>query len=241
MSQKSKSIVVLTGAGISAESGIPTFRDADGIWQGHDPRQLATQAAFDHDPELVWRFYEWRRGLIDAGQPNRAHQLLVEMENSLDKFSVITQNVDGFHAQAGSRNVIRLHGSLWHLRCTHCLHRWEERRHPLPAIPPKCPRCDQIARPNVVWFGESLDPQLIRAAVAEAQLADIFLVIGTSGVVYPAAELPMIAKDHGAYLIEINPEVTPISSLMDEVRRGPASFELLNWWEQRSPALLNSD
>ena len=241
MDVRPKSIVVLTGAGISAESGIPTFRGPAGLWQGHDPHQLATPQAFARDPELVWQFYEWRRGVVAAHQPNQAHHLLVEIERSPAPFCIITQNVDGYHAEAGNEHVIELHGSLWKLMCTQCLHEWEDRRHPLPALPPKCPLCESLARPAVVWFGESLDQAILLAAVEQSQQANIFLSVGTSSVVYPAAELPLLAQQHGAYTVEINPQQTPISERMDEVIRESASSGLTRWWRERHSKLLDAN
>ena len=232
MAPSLNSMVVLTGAGISAESGIPTFRGLDGIWQGHDPRQLATPQAFQRDPELVWRFYEWRRGLVAEGKPNAAHRQLYEIEQALSDFTLITQNVDGYHQAAGNLDVLELHGSLWVIKCTGCSHRWENHRIPLDKLPPVCPVCGALARPDIVWFGENLQSEVLHTAILKAKQAKIFLTIGTSSIVYPAAELPLIAQQHGAYLIEINPEETPISTYMDEVRRGSASVELLDWWEK---------
>ncbi len=241
MAHAEKSIVVLTGAGISAESGIPTFRGPDGLWQGRDPQQLATPQAFDRDPALVWRFYEWRRGLIANSQPNAAHFLLAEIEKQIPHLSIITQNVDGYHTQAGNTQLLEIHGSLWRLKCTLCTHKWEDRRYPLPKLPPICPVCEGLARPDVVWFGEALSSEILHSAMRMAMEAQIFLSIGTSSVVYPAAELPLIAKQNGAHVIEINPESTPISGIMDEVLRGPSSIELARWWERFSADLLDMD
>jgi NAD-dependent deacetylase len=241
MDRLPKAITVLTGAGISAESGIPTFRGPDGLWQGHDPQQLATPQAFALDPELVWQFYDWRRGLVIANQPNDAHNVLAEIEESVSPFTIITQNVDGYHIAAGSKNVIELHGSLWRLKCTHCSQRWEDRRHPLPDLPVSCPSCKALARPDVVWFGETLDPTILDAAITQSQQSHIFLSIGTSSVVYPAAELPILARQHGAYTIEINPLKTPISDLMHEVIRGPAAIELRRWWKEGYQKLLDTN
>jgi NAD-dependent deacetylase len=193
---------------------------------------LATPRAFRRNPELVWQFYAWRRGRIAAGEPNKAHHLLVEIEEAVPAFHLVTQNVDGYHTQAGNENVIELHGCLWRLKCIQCDHQWEDRRDPLPVLPPRCPECENLARPDVVWFGEHLHPPTVELAVQYASEASIFLSIGTSSVVYPAAELPVIARQHGAYTVEINPEETPISHQMDEVRRGLASIELQNWWKE---------
>jgi NAD-dependent deacetylase len=230
-------IVVLTGAGISAESGIPTFRGAGGLWEGHDPQELATPRAFRRDPELVWRFYAWRRGLISDNQPNKAHHLLREIEQAHPQFSLITQNVDGYHKQAGSTNLLELHGSLWRLKCIQCSHSWEDRSHPLPNLPPHCPICDGLARPDVIWFGEKLDHTVLEAAIQAVEQARLLLSIGTSSVVSPAAELPLLAKKKGAYLVEINIEETPISSMMDQILLGPASVELERWWREDYPEL----
>jgi NAD-dependent deacetylase len=230
-------IVVLTGAGISAESGIPTFRGAGGLWEGYDPQELATPRAFRRDPELVWRFYSWRRGLISASQPNKAHHLLREIEQTHPLFTLITQNVDGYHQQAGSLNLLELHGSLWRLKCVQCSHRWEDTSHPLPNLPPHCPACDGLARPDVIWFGEKLEHKVLEDAIQAVEQARLFLSIGTSSVVYPAAELPLLAKKRGAYLIEINLEETPISSMMDQILLGPVSVELEHWWREDHPEL----
>lgn len=235
-------MVVLTGAGISAESGIPTFRGKGGIWQGYDPRELATPQAFQRDPELVWRFYEWRRALVAAGKPNAAHHLLYTIQQALPSFTLITQNVDGYHQQAGVVDVLELHGSLWKLKCSRCSQRWEDRRIPLETFPPICPVCGALARPDVVWFGENLQADIIQAAIVKAKQAKILLTVGTSSIVYPAAELPLLAQQHGAHLVEINPEETPLSPHMDEIRRGSASVELAGWWEDsyRGLNLLDS-
>lgn len=237
MDQTQQSIVVLTGAGISAESGIPTFRGPDGLWEGHDPHQLATPRAFRRNAELVWRFYSWRRELVASRSPNAAHKLLAEIESLPTQVVIITQNVDGYHQKAGSKNVLELHGSLWRLKCSRCPASWDDFQVPFPNLPPTCPECGEMARPGVVWFGESLDQSVLEEAISLAKNAAIFLSIGTSSVVFPAADLPVVAHQQGAYMVEINPESTPISHIMDETLRGPASSELASWWEKQYPKL----
>jgi NAD-dependent deacetylase len=225
-------LVVLTGAGVSAESGVPTFRGPEGLWRNHRPEDLATEQAFQTDPRLVWQFYAWRRALVADCQPNLAHHLLANIENRLEQFCLITQNVDGLHQAAGSRRLIELHGSLWSFRCTSCGHRWEDRQVPLPDDLPRCPGCSGLARPDVIWFDEVLERSIVEAAVSAAQSARTMLVIGTSALVLPAAELPLIAKRSGARLIEINPMSTPLSAHCDEVLHGPATGMLKAWVER---------
>ena len=240
-----RSVCVLTGAGISRESGVPTFRGEDGLWRKYRVEDLATPEAFARDPLLVWEWYAWRRELISRAQPNAAHFALVDLEASVASrpnahFTLITQNVDGLHERAGSRNVVRLHGSLWHLRCSRCgsghagrsdlpdLPDMEDLRVPLDPFPPRCtrPGCSALLRPAVVWFGEPLPENEWRNATLAAAHADVFLVVGTSALVYPAASLPWAAKQSGARLVEINPDPTPLSDLADCVLRGPASEAL---------------
>lgn len=226
-------IVVLTGAGISAESGVPTFRGPGGLWRSFRPEDLATPQAFARDPKLVWEWYAWRREIVAGCQPNAAHRALVDIEARAPgpgNFKLITQNVDGLHEAAGSRNVVRLHGSLWQLRCTREGTRFEDRRVPLADLPPRCAQCGALLRPDVVWFGEPLDSNVLQAATDASAWARTMIVIGTSAIVYPAASLPMIAKQNGARLIEINPDETPLSGSADEVLRGPAAIELPRWW-----------
>ncbi len=227
---KLEPLVVLTGAGVSAESGVPTFRGDEGLWRTYRAENLATPTAFHRDPQLVWEFYAWRRELIAACKPNQAHLLLAAIEKQISDFTLITQNVDGLHTAAGSRNIIEIPGSIWRMRCTSCGDRWEDRNVPLETLPPPCPGCGEKARPDVVWFGEPLDPEVLDRAFETAQRASVILVIGTSGMVYPAAELPRVGKTHGAKLIEINPEITPISGVADQVYRRKATIGLQDWW-----------
>jgi NAD-dependent deacetylase len=205
-------VTVLTGAGISAASGIPTFRGAqDGLWSRYRPEDLATPEAFARDPELVWRWYDWRRGLIAASAPNAAHRALVALAERT-ALTVVTQNVDGYHQQAGSTGVVEFHGSIWRVRCTACGREEDDRRVPLP-IPPSCAACGALTRPGVVWFGEGIDPQDMAAAVRAAADCAVFLVVGTAGVVHPAAGLADLARGRGARVVEFNPERTPLTRL----------------------------
>lgn len=209
-------LCVLTGAGISAASGIPTFRAAGddgqaGLWSRYRPEDLATPEAFARDHELVWRWYDWRRGLIAAAAPNAAHHALVALA-ARTSLTLVTQNVDGYHQQAGSQGVVEFHGSIWRLRCTGCGHEEEDRRVPLP-LPPTCARCGGRARPGVVWFGESIPPRAMEAAVAAAAACEVFLVVGTAGVVHPAAGLADLARGRGAIVAEFNTERTPLTRL----------------------------
>jgi NAD-dependent deacetylase len=219
------SIVVLTGAGVSAESGVPTFRGNHGLWKQYRAEDLATPGAFARDPKLVWEWYDWRRSLIAEAKPNPGHYALAAAEARARKFTLITQNVDGLHELAGSRNVLRLHGSIWMLRCLECRREREDRSTPLPEIPPRC-ECGGTLRPGVVWFGELLPAQVWKDAETAARQADLFLLIGTSAMVYPAAGLASMAKSSGARVVEINIEETGLSDSIDEFLQGP-SGELL--------------
>jgi NAD-dependent deacetylase len=212
-------VVALTGAGISAESGIPTFRGDGGLWRNFRAEELATPEAFARDPKLVWEWYDWRRGIIAKAEPNLAHSALVKLERSMRDFTLVTQNVDGLHDRAGSYRILKLHGDIWRLRCVACGADWPDRRVPLPKIPPKC-QCGGIARPAVVWFGESLPPGILAEAQHATESADVLLVVGTSAVVYPAASLIPLAKRSGAKVIEVNPDETPMSPLADCSLRG---------------------
>ena len=222
-------ITVLTGAGISAESGIPTFRGPEGLWNNHRPEDLATPDAFARDPGLVWRWYDWRRGLVAKARPNPAHTGLAALERR-HAVSVITQNVDGLHARAGSRELIELHGNIWKVRCTGCALISPNTEVPLQTIPPLCPRCRLAVRPHIVWFGEAVDPYDYQRSVEMTRSADVFLVIGTSGLVHPAAGLPRVAKTAGVTVVEINPDPTPHTPLADLVipERAVPVFEALH-------------
>ena len=217
-------IAVLTGAGISAESGVPTFRGATGLWKQFRPEELATPQAFHRDPLLVWEWYEWRRSMIAQVKPNGGHEALAALERRANAFTLITQNVDGLHQQAGSENVLEVHGSIWRLRCTACDREWMDQTVRL-SLPPRC-ECGAIARPAVVWFGEALPSGIWSKAEQAASSCDLLLVVGTSAVVYPAAGLVPSARESGAKIVEVNIEPTPISSLVDCALTGPAG-ELL--------------
>ncbi|MFH1841982.1 MAG: NAD-dependent deacylase [bacterium] len=219
-------IATLTGAGISAASGIPTFRgEEDSLWENYRPEELATPQAFHRDPELVWRWYDWRRGLIAAAEPNAAHAALVSLEDHVAEVIVITQNVDGLHDRAGSEQVLEFHGSIWRLRCLGCGREDEDLRVPVP-IPPHCESCGGLLRPGVVWFGEGIDEGVMRASATAADRCDLFLVIGTSGAVYPAAGLVQVAQNSGAHVLEFNIERSGISADVDLFVPGSADETL---------------
>lgn len=220
-----QSVAVLTGAGISAESGIPTFRGAGGLWNNYRAEDLATPEAFARDPKLVWEWYNWRRETISKAVPNAAHRALVKLETTKPRFTLITQNVDGLHDAAGSGRILKLHGDIWRLRCTACGANWPDGRATLPKLPPHC-ACGGLARPGVVWFGEPLPEGMMKEAEHAVAASEVFLVIGTSAVVYPAAGLVPFAKQSGASVIEINPEATAFSETVDFALQGPAG-ELL--------------
>ena len=220
-----KRIIALTGAGISAESGIPTFRGAGGLWEGYPVEKVATVEGFERDPSLVWRFYDERRKNMARAKPNRAHKVLALLENFYD-FWVITQNIDGLHTKAGSKNVVELHGNIWRVKCTQCGIRYYNYDVPLREIPPKCKRCGGLLRPDVVWFGEPVYD--VDKAYDLSQSCDVMFVIGTSAQVYPAAYLPRLAWSKGAKIVEINPKETPVSRYADFIIREPAT-RALDW------------
>ncbi|MCC7201622.1 MAG: NAD-dependent deacylase [Nitrospirae bacterium] len=216
------SITVLTGAGISADSGVPTFRGKDGLWRNFRAEELATPDAFRRDPVLVWEWYNWRREIIATKDPNAAHHSLVTLESHASSFTLITQNVDGLHGKAGSKNIAEIHGNIWKTRCTACgdvSHNFDVTINILPY----CRKCNCLLRPHIVWFGESLDPADITKGMDALHSCEVLLVIGTSGVVQPAASFVSAAKGAGAYVVEINIEETPNSYLVDDVLTGRAS------------------
>lgn len=213
-------VVVLTGSGISAESGVPTFREAQtGLWERYDPQELATPEAFARDPRLVWEWYEWRRTLVTDAQPNPGHRALTELERRIPEFTLVTQNVDGLHERAGSRNVIELHGNILRSKCSLEGGIVEPVEHD-ESVPPHCPQCGAFLRPDVVWFGEMLPLGAFDAASGAARRCDVFLSIGTSSLVYPAAALPYEALECGATLVEVNPSETPLTRHATFVLRG---------------------
>jgi NAD-dependent deacetylase len=223
--QRVERVVVLTGAGISAESGVPTFRGEKGLWKQFRPEDLASVDAFLSHPEVVWEWYAFRRKLISEVEPNDGHRALVRMEQLIVDFLLITQNVDGLHQAAGSTKVIEIHGNIRRNHCQQCK---------APADvdllradgPPTCSQCGGLVRPSVVWFGEMLPMEAFGAAERASRRCELFIAVGTSGVVYPAASLPFTAKSAGAYLLEVNPEPTDLTRYADGVIRAPASVGL---------------
>jgi NAD-dependent deacetylase len=218
---KTESVAVLTGAGISAESGVPTFRGADGLWRKYKVTELATPEAFAENPELVWEFYNWRRELISGVACNPAHKALAELEKKVPHFTLITQNIDGLHLKAESRNLIEIHGNIWKVRCTGCGEIRLDRSLDMGRSP-RCKKCGGALRPHVVWFGEALDQDLLQQAVTASRSCNVMLVIGTSAVVQPAASLAFEAKAAGATVAEINLERTSQSDYMDFTLTGKA-------------------
>ncbi|GAA4737312.1 SIR2 family NAD-dependent protein deacylase [Phytohabitans rumicis] len=235
---EARRVVVFTGAGISAESGVPTFRDdLTGLWARFDAQRLATPEAFDADPDLVWGWYEWRRARVRRAEPNPGHLATAAIQTRVPGSVVITQNVDDLHERAGSRAPIHLHGSLFAPRCVaaaahpaafpstgdgEAIDPEEGRRTP----PPRCTRCGALVRPGVVWFGEALPEAALAAAVQAAAACDVLLTVGTSGVVYPAAEIPTVAARSGAAVIQVNPEPTPLDQVCTVNLRGAAAHVL---------------
>jgi NAD-dependent deacetylase len=215
-------IVAFTGAGISAESHVPTFRGADGLWRNYSPERLATAEAFWEDPHLVWEWYDWLRGLIHAAQPNPGHLALAELQRrEPDRFTLVTQNMDGLHEVAGSHDVVKLHGDIWILRCMQCGREGRNRQVPLDPLPPLC-RCGGLLRPAIVWFGEMLPEDQWERALHAAQNAGTFITVGTSALVYPAAGLVQVARRSGARVAIVNPDPTPADELAEWILRGPA-------------------
>ncbi len=221
--RRARHAIVFTGAGVSAESGIPTFRGRGGLWEKFDPMKLASLEGFRENPMEVWRWYRMRMELIAKARPNPAHIVIARLQERGLVKTIITQNVDGLHQRAGARDVVELHGNIWRIRCTNpqCVYRGvlEE---PPQEIPPRCPRCGSLLRPDVVWFGEPLPQHTWNRAVEEAGRADLVLVVGTSGVVMPAGLIPYIVKRSGGVLVEVNVEETGYTGLADLHIRGKA-------------------
>jgi len=216
-----RSIAALTGAGISAESGVPTFRGPGGLWREYRPEDLATPEAFHADPRLVWEWYAWRRDLVARARPNPGHLALAALEGRSPSFTLITQNVDGLHALAGSRSILEIHGSLWRTRCLGCGSVRVDREPELGRTPPRCP-CGALLRPDVVWFGEALPEDLLVRSIAAVEACEILLVIGSSGVVQPAASFAEVALSRGVPVVEINVDPTPLSARATIALRGPS-------------------
>ena len=218
--RQTSKLVALTGAGVSQESGLRTFRDAQsGLWAQYKPEELASPEAFARDPKLIWDWYAWRREAVKAVRPNPGHYALVEMERSLPGFTLITQNVDGLHRMAGSQNVLELHGNIQRVRCADCYTFTEIWGDDAESVP-RCAVCGGLLRPDVVWFGEALPRDQLEAAVEAARGCDVFFSIGTSGVVQPAASLAFAAHNRGAVVVEVNAEPTPLTSKADFVFQG---------------------
>jgi NAD-dependent deacetylase len=213
--RKAQHVVVSTGAGVSAESGIPTFREAQtGLWTRYNPEELATPQAFRRNPRLVWEWYAWRRELIGRAQPNPGHHAIAQLERLVPRLTLITQNIDNLHVKAGSSQIIELHGNIERYKCATeniIVASWEDNE----AVPPNCPHCDGLLRPDVVWFGEDLPQDALQAAFTAARSCDLFLSVGTSGLVQPAARLPLEAAASGAIVVEVNPQPTPLSPYVD--------------------------
>lgn len=224
--RKAQHVAVLTGAGVSAESGVPTFRQAQtGLWAQYRPEDLATPQAFQRNPRLVWEWYASRRQRLSEVQPNPGHFSLADLQQKVPRLTLITQNVDGLHQQAGSCGVIELHGNIRRVKCFdhhHPVEIWTEDGE----IPPRCPHCGSLLRPDVVWFGEMLPPEALQAAIHAAETCNIFFSIGTSSIVHPAAGLPYQALEHGALVVEVNPETTPFSVFADHCLCGPSGIVL---------------
>jgi len=215
-----RAVAILTGAGISAESGVPTFRGPGGLWRDYRPEDLATPEAFARDPRLVWEWYEWRRKKIAEAAPNLGHYALVTLEKRVPDLTLITQNVDGLHPLAGSRNVLEIHGNLWRTRCLSC-HEVRENREPLSRIPPRC-SCEGLLRPDVVWFGEPLPYDLLKRAIRAVEGCDLMLVVGTSSLVQPAASMAAEALARRTPVVEINLDPTPLSERATHFLQGKA-------------------
>lgn len=220
--QRVESVSVLTGAGISAESGVATFRGPDGLWSKLKPEELANFDAFLRNPELVWEWYSYRKKIVHEVQPNPAHAALVQLEDLVKDFTLVTQNIDNLHIRAGSKHVLELHGNIERSYCIDCQAPAESVEVTTKKKVPHCPLCGGLVRPDVVWFGEMLPEGVFEAATEAASRCELFLTVGTSAVVYPAASLPLTARDKGAYVVEVNTERTEISRTVNETLLGKA-------------------
>ncbi|MBS1253265.1 MAG: NAD-dependent protein deacylase Sir2 [Anaerolineales bacterium] len=217
-------VVVFTGAGVSKESGLPTFREAqEGLWAKYDPEELASMEGFRRDPEMVWAWYQHRRTLYGDVEPNPGHHAIVELEELVPRVVVVTQNVDDLHRRAGSTDLIELHGNIYDFKCLDEGHRLKLADLEGQAeTPPRCPHCGSLVRPDVVWFGELLPAEALDRAFWESRQCDVMLVVGTSAVVQPAATLPYEAADHGASIVEVNPNPSGASHIADVLLQGPS-------------------
>ena len=214
-------LVVFTGAGISAEGGVPTFRGQDGLWNEFRVEDLATPQAFAAHPKRVWEWYSWRRELISRIEPNLGHLTVAKFEKFFSNFCLVTQNVDGLHDRAGNKRILKLHGDIWEVCCVSCTLRRIDYQPVFPSLPPLC-ECGGILRPGVVWFGEMLPVDVFEQAVGATQACDLFFSVGTSAQVFPASQLPAIARQHGAYVVEVNIEPSAASHEAYEVLLGKA-------------------
>ncbi len=225
--RQAKSVAALTGAGISAESGVPTFRGSGGLWRSYSPEKLATPEAFEENPRLVWEWYDWLRGVMSTARPNPGHHALAELaqrytsSKGKGSFTLITQNIDGLDDRAGSRDIVKLHGDIWIMRCVGCYREARDERAHLNVLPPRC-ECGALLRPGIVWFGEPLPADAWEHGVEASMRSEIFLVIGTSATVYPAAGLVSVARQAGAKIAIVNKEPTPVDDMADWVLRGPS-------------------
>jgi NAD-dependent deacetylase len=223
--KRAERVMISTGAGISTESGIPAFRGPDGLWESFKPEELATPEAFQKDPKKVWEWYDWRRQKISGVEPNEGHRALVEMEAIFPRMFLFTQNIDGLHQRAGSKNVQELHGSIWRVRCLKEKRTFEALQTPFEQIPPHC-ECGSLIRPDVVWFGESLPSDILATALQVAANCDIFFLIGSSATVEPAASFAWIARENGAFVVEINDEITAVTEIANECLFGKSGVLL---------------
>ena len=228
-SSKNKSIVFFTGAGMSAESGVPVYRGEGGVWHEYDWEEYACQKAFDDHPEKVLDFHELRRESVLACQPHIGHKIISNIENNIKNVTIITQNIDGMHQRVGSNNIIELHGSLWRMRCEQEGKAFEDIGEEYKTR--KC-NCGEILRPDITWFEDMLNEQVLNNAIKVISKCDLFISIGTSAVVYPASELPIIAKNNNAFTIEINPELTMLSKMYDKNLRMNASDALVGLFDE---------
>lgn len=225
-----KKVSVLTGAGISQESGIPTFRGVGGYWKEYRAEELATPEAFYRDPSLVWSWYDMRRQVCKKAEPNAAHEVVAQLETYFSDFLLITQNVDGLHRRAGNQKIIEIHGNIFHALCTYCSWRGELQQTPLSKIPPECPKCNKIIRPDIVWFGETYDEEKLQSCFQFLENTDLIIIIGTSGQVSVPVRLAQYGMQNGAFSIEINPEPSTISDSVDCYIQSMAGTSLPELW-----------
>ncbi|MCE9598976.1 MAG: NAD-dependent deacylase [Spirochaetia bacterium] len=228
--RESRRLAVITGAGVSAESGIPTFRGPGGLWRNFRAEELATPEAFKRDPKLVWEWYDWRRGICKQAQPNPGHLSLAKIETTATEFLLITQNVDGLHKRAGSKRIAEIHGNIWRARCTLCGNEFDLEETPLLEIPPRC-KCKGIARPDIVWFGETYDQDLLEDILDFLSGTDTLITVGTSGMVPMPVYLTRHAMSHGAFAIDLNPDESELSGIVNLSLRGKAGEILPNLTE----------